>query len=289
MKNKILKYSIRLLFMVLASTSISSSSLKAQMDNEKLVLTAQLINKVGLERTRLFIKNLEQKNTIPTRVQTVVNTVKTAVNKPTAPKVTAQHHVSTHNKTVIIPQATAHMNRQELEQYKTVITNLDQYMLKVYGCIERFLSKNNSAPYKAHVGDFKKELEFLKTNVVNQMPQGDTATGKKVFGALKEVAKSLESSQSMMCQTLDRNYTTAWIPAKALGDELDKLTPPVNKLRAHIDMQVGVLRNELRHNGQQELLHRLNKLYQLINKTFDYGNAKSRFELAGVLMHRLKR
>lgn len=193
--------------------------------------------------------------------------------------------------TPLYPQANqpSWLTDKEHADFNEIMNVLQTYTTKVYGCVDSFLSKGNNDPYRTHVTCFKNQLRFLR-NALQQYPQAQTEQGTKLFNALKEIANALEKSQDMMCQTLDQEYKgIPLFKAKALGDELNKLTQPVNRLRANIDRQIGVLRNELRKAHALDMLNCLNKIYTLINKTFDYGNKKSQIELGIILMNRFKR
>jgi hypothetical protein len=106
---------------------------------------------------------------------------------------------------------------------------------------------------------------------------------------LHNIATSLEKSQSMMVHTLDRDYVGMTLGSLNLGGALSQLEGPVNKQRATINQQIGILRNELRKANATDILEAINKLNTMMNDTFNYGSTKKVPEMMSILSHRLKR
>ncbi len=302
MKKDVLKPNFRMLFLLLAATAMGVSRLNAAQDAHKMRQVAQLIERLGPEKAGDFIHRLEEKHVksepisrhAPEPIQPVQKQQlpESQINEASLDKVNpAPVHIPAQPTQPIQPvvKQETWIVDQEKADFNQIISTLQAYILKVYTCVEAFLNKNNSEPYRTHVGCFKTQLKFVQDALFQQFPQAKTPEGTKLFAAIQEIAKALEKTQQLMCQTLDRDYKKTWVPAKALGDELDKLNTPINQQRAIIDRQIGILRNALRKAQEKEMLDRLNKLYLMINKTFDYGNSKSRLELGMVLIHRLKR
>ncbi len=254
---------ISILFLV---SAISQGSQALGHDIEKLTKL------LGPERAQQFMQKLQNKN-----IQQK-NPSKEIHPAPVIPK-----------PEPVKPAEPEWLSEQEKHDFNQTVATMQVYMRRVYTCLDSFLNKRNSDPYGSHVSNFKSQLQFLQQAVLQKLPTAQTPAGNKIFNWLRTIAKSLENTQSAMCHTLDRDYTQTWLPAKALGDELEKLTDPINQQRAIIDQQIAALRNELRNAQAQAMLTEINKLFVLMNRTFDYGNRKSRIELGMILMHRLKR
>lgn len=255
-------------------------------------LLAQLIARLGAEKAAEFMTRLERKHTQETKL-IPQKPVWPKEQKPAPQESTAieVEHISEPaiEKPADKPIAAPGITPEERIKFDAIITKFETYTQGIYKCIEAFFSKRNIDPYKSHVQCFKNQLHYLQQEIMQNYPRAESPEGAKLFKSLEAIGRALTKSQDMMCTTLETNYSTGMFAGTKLGLAMSGISKLIDSQRALVDKEIGVIRNQLRNAHEQEMLKKINALYMLLNKNFDFGNNKKYDELLSILNHRVKR
>ncbi len=181
------------------------------------------------------------------------------------------------------------MTDQEKQNIDTVLTNLEIYATRMYGCLDAFFSKANSVPYKTHAANFRSEQANLQKNLLQVFPRAQSPEQQKLFSTLYTLTQSFDQTQALFCRLVDQNYASSIRGVMSIANEFLKVRSSLLKQQTVAGQHMNTIRGELKSPHGREMLGRINRLQPAMTKVFNYGQDKSATELYSIMKHRLAR
>ncbi len=174
------------------------------------------------------------------------------------------------------------MTENDLSDLNTIFTVMETNSMTVYACLDAFFCKANCQPYRTHVDCLKKQLAYLRTNLLRKFPQAETPERRKIFTEFQKVATTLERAELALLKVIDQKYSPRFGALK-LGTNYLNIKSLLETLKKEANQSINAIKRELR----PDKVDRLNKLRNAVNRMFDFGKNMGT-EIIGIIKHRLK-
>ncbi|TET36823.1 hypothetical protein E3J61_00195 [Candidatus Dependentiae bacterium] len=175
------------------------------------------------------------------------------------------------------------MTDNDLSDLNTIFTRLETNSMGVYACLDAFFCKKNCQSYQTHVNCMKSQIAYLQTNLIQKFPQAETPERRQIFIEFQKITATLERAEMALFAVINQKYPASAIGVMQLGKQFASAKPLLATWKKQADQAVNTLRGLLR----PEMLPRLNKLRNAINKMFDFGKNMG-IEIIGIMRHRLQ-
>jgi hypothetical protein len=178
------------------------------------------------------------------------------------------------------PVVTAWMTESEKSDLNSMFTILETNAMGIYACLKAFFCKQNCQPYHMHVSCIKKQLIYMQDNLIKKFPQVETPERRNLFSAFQNLANILQEAETAIIKVVDPKPTGLF----NFGIKFNAIEP----LLATWKKQANQILNSMRGFIQPNMLARLNKLRDAINRMFDFQKELSTLAIPGIISHRLK-
>lgn len=171
----------------------------------------------------------------------------------------------------------------ELSSLNKIFSVLETNAKSILSCLRAFFCRENCQPYQHHVHCLKSHLTYLKTNLVSQFPQPETAERQKVFGEFKKISTILERAETALLNVIDQQYGNGILAAGKLGKNFLSSKPLLDAWKKESNASINILKREIPAMQKQ-----LETLRTHLNNLFDFGKDIG-LEVMGIITHRLSR